>query len=50
MLNLQPGGITPAAVDFGLHMGTAVIWMPPFHSLANLQQAGCFDAYALNNG
>lgn len=50
-LNLQVGGINPAAVDVALKMGAVEIWMPSYHSLAHYKETGMLGGYAhQNNG
>lgn len=46
VLNLNVGGINPAAVDVALKMGAAQVWMPTYHSLAHYQLTGKMGGYA----
>ncbi len=43
VLNLNVGGINPAAVDVALKMGAVEVWMPPIHSLAHYQATGLME-------
>lgn len=44
-LNLNVGGINPAAVDAALKMGAVQVWMPSYHSLAHYQATGKMGGY-----
>lgn len=44
-LNLQAGGINPAAVDVALKLGAVEVWMPSYHSLAHYKETGKLGAY-----
>jgi hypothetical protein len=44
-LNLQAGGINPAAVDAALKLGAVQIWMPSYHSLAHYLETGKMGSY-----
>ena len=49
VLNMQCGGINPAAVDAALKFGAKLIWMPTFHSayqVACTGKPGMYDAAA----
>ena len=49
VLNMQCGGINPAAVDAALKFGAKLIWMPTFHSAYQVEctgKPGMFDASA----
>lgn len=45
VLNLNVGGINPAAVDVALKMGAAQVWMPTYHSLAHYKVTGKVGGY-----
>lgn len=45
VLNLQAGGINPAAVDVALKLGAVQIWMPSYHSLAHYKATGKMGGY-----
>ena len=45
VLNLQSGGINPAAVDVALKLGAVEVWMPSYHSLAHYKETGKLGAY-----
>jgi len=44
-LNLNVGGINPAAVDVALKMGAVEVWMPSYHSLAHYRATGKMGGY-----
>lgn len=44
-LNLNVGGINPAAVDVALKLGAAEVWMPSYHSLAHYKATGKMGGY-----
>lgn len=44
-LNLNVGGINPAAVDVALKMGAVEVWMPSYHSLAHYKATGKMGGY-----
>lgn len=44
-LNLNVGGINPAAVDVALKLGAVEVWMPSYHSLAHYQATGKMGGY-----
>ncbi len=46
VLNLNVGGINPAAVDVALKLGAVEIWMPTYHSLAHFKETGKMGGYA----
>lgn len=46
VLNLNVGGINPAAVDVALKMGAVQVWMPTYHSLAHYKETGKMGGYA----
>ena len=49
VLNMQCGGINPAAVDAALKFGAKLIWMPTFHSAYQVESTGkpgMYDASA----
>ncbi|MGE4276692.1 MAG: DUF6282 family protein [Lawsonibacter sp.] len=46
VLNLNVGGINPAAVDVALKLGAAQVWMPTYHSLAHYQETGKMGGYS----
>jgi len=46
VLNLNVGGINPAAVDVALKMGAVEVWMPTYHSLAHYKETGKMGGYA----
>ena len=46
VLNLNVGGINPAAVDAALKLGAVEIWMPSYHSLAHFRETGKMGGYA----
>ncbi len=45
VLNLQSGGINPAAVDVALKLGAVQVWMPSYHSLAHYKETGKMGGY-----
>lgn len=45
VLNLNVGGINPAAVDAALKMGAVQVWMPTYHSLAHYRATGKLGGY-----
>ena len=45
-LNLQAGGLNPAAVDVALQLGAAQVWMPSYHSQAHYEETGMLGGYA----
>ena len=45
VLNLNVGGINPAAVDVALKMGAVEVWMPTYHSLAHYRATGLMGGY-----
>lgn len=45
-LNLNAGGINPAAVDAALKLGAVEVWMPSYHSLAHYRTTGKMGGYA----
>lgn len=45
VLNLNVGGINPAAVDVALKMGAVEVWMPTYHSLAHFKETGKMGGY-----
>ncbi|MCD7908467.1 MAG: DUF6282 family protein [Clostridium sp.] len=45
VLNLNVGGINPAAVDVALKMGAVEVWMPSYHSLAHYKATGKMGGY-----
>lgn len=49
-LNMQAGGINPAAVDAALQFGAKLIWMPTFHSAYQYQLTGKAGMFNPNNG
>lgn len=46
VLNLNVGGINPAAVDVALKLGAVEVWMPTYHSLAHYKETGKMGGYA----
>lgn len=46
VLNLNVGGINPAAVDVALKLGAVQVWMPTYHSLAHYKETGKMGGYA----
>jgi len=46
VLNLNVGGINPAAVDAALKMGAVQVWMPSYHSLAHYKETGKMGGYS----
>lgn len=44
-LNLQAGGLNPAAVDVALKLGAVQVWMPSYHSLAHFKATGKMGGY-----
>lgn len=46
VLNLNVGGINPAAVDVALKLGAVQVWMPTYHSLAHYKETGKIGGYA----
>lgn len=44
-LNLQAGGLNPAAVDVALKLGAVQVWMPSYHSLAHYKATGKMGGY-----
>lgn len=46
VLNLNVGGINPAAVDVALKLGAVEVWMPSYHSLAHFRETGKMGGYA----
>ncbi len=44
-LNLQSGGLNPAAVDVALQLGAVQVWMPSYHSLAHYRETGKMGGY-----
>ena len=44
-LNLNVGGINPAAVDVALKLGAVEVWMPSYHSLAHYKATGKMGGY-----
>lgn len=46
VLNLNVGGINPAAVDVALKLGAVEVWMPSYHSLAHYRETGKMGGYA----
>ena len=46
VLNLNVGGINPAAVDVALKLGAVQVWMPTYHSLAHFRETGKMGGYA----
>lgn len=46
VLNLNAGGINPAAVDVALKLGAVEVWMPSYHSLAHFRETGKMGGYA----
>ena len=45
VLNLNVGGINPAAVDVALKLGAVEVWMPSYHSLAHYKATGKMGGY-----
>ena len=45
VLNLNVGGINPAAVDVALKLGAVQVWMPSYHSLAHYNETGKMGGY-----
>lgn len=45
VLNLNVGGINPAAVDVALKLGAVQVWMPTYHSLAHYKATGKMGGY-----
>lgn len=45
VLNLNVGGINPAAVDAALKLGAVQVWMPTYHSLAHYKATGKMGGY-----
>ena len=45
VLNLNVGGINPAAVDVALKLGAVEVWMPSYHSLAHYEATGKMGGY-----
>lgn len=46
VLNLNVGGINPAAVDVALKLGAKQVWMPTYHSLAHFKETGKMGGYS----
>lgn len=46
VLNLNVGGVNPAAVDVALKLGAVEVWMPTYHSLAHYRETGKMGGYA----
>lgn len=49
-LNMQCGGINPAAVDAALQFGAKLIWMPTFHAKYQAELSGKPGLFNPNNG
>ena len=45
VLNLNVGGINPAAVDVALKLGAVQVWMPTYHALAHYKVTGKMGGY-----
>lgn len=45
VLNLNVGGINPAAVDVALKLGAVQVWMPTYHSMAHYKATGKMGGY-----
>ena len=50
VLNMQTGGINPAAVDAALQFGAKLIWMPTFHAAYQVQLEGKPSLYDPKSG